>query len=57
MGVEISIPPGMMNSIAPKDALRWINDRNMLKTPCPAVPWRGPEAGSGHNPGKSIVLI
>ncbi len=39
-----------MNAAAPEGAPpRRINDRNILKLPCPAVPRRGPEAGDPRN--------
>jgi len=37
----------MINPAAPEGAPpRRINDGNLLKSPCPAVPRRGPEAGN-----------
>ncbi len=39
-----------MNAAAPEGTPpRRINDGNLLKPPCPAVPQRGPEAGGYHN--------
>ena len=49
MGVETPIPPIMMNAAAPEGAPpRRINDLKdkYRKHSCPAVPRRGPEAGS-----------
>jgi len=40
----------MINPAAPDGAPpRRINDENLLKPPCPAVPRRGPEAGDHRN--------
>ncbi len=40
----------VMNAAAPEGTPpRRINDGNVLKPPCPAVPRRGPEAGNHRN--------
>jgi hypothetical protein len=40
----------MINAAAPEGTPpRRINDGNLLKLPCPAVPRRGPEAGDPRN--------
>jgi len=53
MGVETPIPPFVMNAAAPDGApLRRIENIGEyffaieIKLPCPAVPYRGPDAGN-----------